>query len=115
MPYMLNGELLNIGSEPRLQDGTLWVPLRKLGTSLGGSADWISPNHVAVLYLNDHVITLTIGDPTVDIDGERAELQAAPFVEDGETWVPVRLFERNLGYQLSADAPNGIVDLTAVV
>ena len=115
MPYMLNGELLEISSEPRLQDGTLWVPLRKLGTALGGSADWISPNHVAVLYLNDHVITLTVGDPTADIDNEKFELQAAPFVEDGETWVPVRLFERNLGYTLAADARNSIVDLTATV
>jgi len=37
-------------------------------------------------------------------------LQAAPFIEDGETWVPVRLFEK-LGYALTADPQNGIVDL----
>ncbi|PQV65459.1 Copper amine oxidase N-terminal domain-containing protein [Abditibacterium utsteinense] len=111
MPYMLNGELLEIEGEPRLQDGTLWVPLRKLGGALGGKADWISENRVAALYLNDHVATLTIGDNTADVDGEQFELQAAPFVESGETWVPVRLFERGLGYTLSADPQSGIVDL----
>lgn len=113
MPYMVNGELLELASEPRLQDGTLWVPLRKLGSALGGNADWISPNRVAVLYLNDRIVTLTIGDKTADIDGEKLELQAAPFVEEGETWVPVRLFERGLGYGLSADPASGIVDLTS--
>ena len=112
MPYMLNGELLEISGEPRLEAGTLWVPLRKLGTALGGSADWIAENKVVALYLNDHVVTLTVGDQTADIDGERTELQAAPFVENGETWVPVRLFENNLGYSLSADPQSGIVDLT---
>lgn len=111
MPYMIGGELVEIGSEPRHQDGILWVPLRKLGHALGGNADWVAPNQVAVLYLRDRIITITIGDKTADIDGERRELQGAPFVDDGETWVPVRLFE-SLGYTLSADAQNGIVDLT---
>lgn len=112
MPYMLNGEVLSLDSEPRLQDGTLWVPLRKLGAALSGSADWISPNQVAVLYLNGHTVTITVGDKTVDVDGQSTELQAAPFVESGETWVPVRLFEGTLGYKLDADPQNGIVDLT---
>lgn len=113
MPYMLNGDMLEISGEPRLEAGTLWVPLRKLGAALGGSADWIAENKVVALYLNDHVVTLTVDDATADVDGEQFELQAAPFVENGETWVPVRLFERGLGYTLNADAQNGIVDLTA--
>ncbi len=111
MPYMIGGEMAEVGTEPRLQDGTMWVPLRKLGQALGGNADWVAPNRVAVLYLNGQIITLTIGDQTADVDGERRELQGAPFVEDGETWVPVRLFE-SLGYTLSADPQNGIVDLS---
>lgn len=111
MPYMLNGELLELTGEPRLQDSVLWVPLRKLGSALGGNADWIAENKVVALYLNDHIVTLTVGDETADVDGEQFEMQAAPFVESGETWVPVRLFERGLGYTLSADPENGIVDL----
>jgi hypothetical protein len=111
MPYVLNDEPLEIGSEPRLQDGTLWVPLRKLGEALGGKADWISPNHVAVLYYGERIATLTIGDTTADVDGERFELQDAPFLEGGETWVPVRFFERGLGFTLSAHPQSGTVDL----
>ena len=111
MPYIISGEMVELGSEPRHQDGILWVPLRKLGQALGGKADWVAPNQVAVLYLNDKIITLTVGDKTADVDGERRELQGAPFVEEGETWVPVRLFE-SLGYNLTADAPNAIVDLS---
>ena len=115
MPYMINGDLAEIGSEPRLQDGTLWVPFRKLGEALGGKADWIAPNQVVVLYLGERVATLTIGDQTADVDNERFELQAAPFVENGETWVPVRFFEQGLGYKLVADPQNGIVDLSVPV
>lgn len=112
MPYMLNGELLSVDSEPRLQDGTLWVPLRKLGAALGGKVDWEPTNGVAILYLNDHIATFQNGVKTVDFDGQSVELQAAPFVESGETWVPVRLFEKAFGYSLVADPQNGIVELT---
>jgi hypothetical protein len=113
MPYTIEGAPVEIGAEPRLQDGTLWVPLRKLGEALGGKADWISPNHVAVLYLGDRIATLTIGDVNADVDGTPLELQAAPFVENGETWVPVRFFEKGLGYTLSADPASASVELVA--
>lgn len=115
MPFMLNGELLEIGGEPRLESGTMWVPLRRLGNALGGKSDWLAENKVVALYLNDHIVTLTVGDNTADVDGEQFEMQAAPFVEEGETWVPVRLFERGLGYSLNADPQSGIVDLNASV
>jgi hypothetical protein len=112
MPYLFSGGVLNIEDEPRLKDGILWVPLRKLGEAIGGTADWVSPNHVAVLYLNQHIATFTVGEDSVDVDGTKIQLQAAPFVESGETWVPVRFFEKGLNYTLKADPPNGIVDLT---
>lgn len=112
MPYMLNGELVSVASEPRLHDGTLWVPLRKLGHALGGTVDWEPTTGVAILYLNDHIATFQNGAASVNFDGQDMALQAAPYVEDGETWVPVRLFESVFGYSLDADPQNGIVNLT---
>lgn len=115
MPYMLNGELLDVATEPRLQDGTMWVPLRKLATALGGNVDWESSNDVAILYLGDRVATIQAGQTAADVDGSAYQLQAAPFEEGGETWVPVRFFEDALGYTLTADPNNGIVDLSRSV
>jgi hypothetical protein len=112
MPYMLNGELISVASEPRLDSGTLWVPLRKLGHALGGTVDWEESSGVSILYLNDHVATFQAGAASVNFDGELIDLQAAPYVEEGETWVPVRVFEKAFGYSLVADPQNGIVELT---
>jgi len=112
MPYMLNGELLSVDSEPQLRDGTLWVPLRTLGSALGGKVDWEPDSGVAILYLNDHIATFQKDLASVNFDGEDIALQAAPYVQDGETWVPVRLFEKVFGYSLVADPQNGIVELT---
>jgi hypothetical protein len=112
MPYILNGETADIG-EPRLQDGTMFVPLRKLAQALGGSADYEPSTHSAILYLNDQIVTFTNGQNNVSLNGSEVTLQAAPFAEEGETWVPVRFFESVMGYKLSADPTNSIVELSA--
>lgn len=113
MPYILNGEMVSLNSEPRLKDGTMFVPLRAVTQALGGSADYEPSTHSAILYMNDQIITFSVGSTSVSINGTSQSLQAAPFVEEGETWVPVRFFEGVLGYKLNADSQNGIVELSA--
>lgn len=112
MPYILNGNSVDLG-EPRLQDGTLFVPLRKVAQALGGSADYEPSTNTAILYLNDQIATFSVGESSVSLNGSSVAIQAAPFVEDGETWVPVRFFEGVLGYKLNADPQNSIVELSA--
>ncbi len=111
MPYILNGEAVELG-EPRLENGTMFVPLRKLAQALGGSADYEPSTNTAILYLNDQIVSFTNGQNNVSLNGSNVSLQAAPFVEDGETWVPVRFFESVMGYKLNADPQNSIVELT---
>ncbi|HEX8834141.1 MAG TPA: copper amine oxidase N-terminal domain-containing protein [Abditibacteriaceae bacterium] len=115
MPYTFEGTSLEIGTEPQLQDGTLWVPLRSLGSALGGNVDWDPDNRVAILYLGGHIATVKIDDATVDVDGNLTTLRAAPYLSEGETWVPVRLFSEALGYNLNVDPGNKQVDLTSPV
>jgi hypothetical protein len=112
MPYIINGQSASI-TEPQNQGGTLWVPLREVATALGGTLDWDADNRVAIGYFGDSIATLKIDDPTADINGEKSELQEAPRLQDGETWVPVRFFNL-LGYNLAVDPQNSSVDITSV-
>ncbi len=112
MPYMLNGEMLEVATEPRVGSGTMYVPLRDVVVALGGKADWEPTTGTAIVYMDDKIITLKSNDNTVDVDGEKSELQAHPWIDNGEMMVPVRFFENTLGYGLDADAQNMIVSLT---
>ena len=114
MPYMLNGDLLEVATEPRVGSGTMYVPLRSLATAMGGKVDWEPSTETAILYMNDKIATLKSNDTTVDVDGEKTELQAHPWIDAGEMMVPVRFFENPLGYQLSADATNLIVSFSSM-
>ena len=112
MPYILNGIATEI-TEPELKDGTLWVPLRQVSQGLGGTMDWDPDNRVAILYLGLHIATLKIGDTTADVNGEKTELQAAPYLQDGETWVPVRFFNL-VGQQIVVNPQEKHVEMTTV-
>jgi len=112
MPYSIDGTPVEGAHEPRLKSGTLWVPLRQVSEALGASVDWDPANQVAIVYLGSDMATLKMGDATVDWNGEKRELQEAPYVEEGEAWVPVRFFEQTLGYKLNVGLENSQVDFT---
>lgn len=112
MPYTINGQSANI-AEPINKGGTMWVPFREIAKAVGGSVDWDADNRVAIGYFGSNMATLKIGDPTADINGEKTELQEAPMLQDGETWVPVR-FLNLLGYNVAVDPQTSSVDLTSV-
>ena len=105
--------MVSIEGEPRLQNGTMFVPLRKVAQALGGTADYEPSTGTAILYLNDQIATFTSGQSSVNFNGTQMALTGETFVEDGETWVPVRFFQSTLGYTMNADPQNGIVELSA--
>jgi hypothetical protein len=115
MPYSIDGQSIQISDEPQLRDGTLWVPLRALGEELGAKVDYEASNRVALVYHGDNIITVSIGQQSVDLNGQAHQLQAAPYVENGETWVPVRFFSNVLGFNLDADPSTGRVDFSSPV
>lgn len=112
MPYTFNGAPQDVAHEPQLVDGTMWVPLRAVAGTIGATADWDSANRVAILYAGTRIVTIKIGEANVDISGTPFKLQAAPYVDEGETWVPVRLFSEGLGYNVGVDLATKTVDIT---
>jgi len=108
----MDGVAQTLDSEPQLKDGTMWVPLRSVSGTLGATADWDASSGVAILYLGARIVTIKVGDANIDIDGSPFILQAAPYLENGETWVPVRLFSEGLGYNVGVDLGSKTVDIT---
>ncbi len=113
MPYIVNGQMAEISGEPRVQDGAMFVPLRKIAGALGATVDFEPSTGTAILYMNDQIATFTNGQSSVNLNGSDVAINGAPFVEEGETWVPVRFFESVMGLTMSADPQNGIVELSA--
>ena len=112
MPYILNGQTLAVAQEPQNKNGTLWVPLRALCEAIGSQVDWDPDSRVVNIYHNNLNVQVTPGDATVTAEGEQFELQEAPYLDNGDTWVPVRFFNQPVGYQLNVQLDQNLVELT---
>src|SRR5215212_5490305 len=113
MPYFVYGQEVAVSQEPQNKDGILWVPLRALSEALGASVDWdASTGAVNIQHPSRGSIQLTPGNIEVIVNREPHELQAAPYAEGGDTWVPVRFFNMQLGYALNVDLGSNRVEIS---
>ena len=112
MPYFVDGQQVDVPQEPQNKDGILWVPLRPLCEAVGASVTWDPNTGTVNIEHPKRRIELTPGNIEVIVSREAHELQAAPYVEDGETWVPVRFFNLQLGYGLNVDLGANRVEIT---
>lgn len=111
MPYTVNGEAVTVEHEPRLANGSMWVPLRPLAQALGAKVDYEPTTHAPIVYLGSDIITVQSGKTEVDINGSKATLASAPFIYEGDTFVPVRFFEHLPNVQVNANPNTLQVDL----
>ncbi len=112
MPYIVDGQPVEIEHEPRNEDGTLWVPVRPLSEALGATLEWDQELKQIMLHHPKANVQLNVGTADIISNNEPMSLQAAPFVDAGETWVPVRFFNTILGYALNVNLGENLVELT---
>src|SRR5687767_11588297 len=103
MPYIVDGQPVAIADEPKNENGTLWVPLRALSEAVGAKVDWDQDLQQIMIQHTKGNIQLNVGTNDLIMNSEPMSMQAAPYVENGETWVPVRFFNQILGYALNVN------------
>ena len=90
---------------PFIENGTTFVPIRKLMNALGVADENISYEDGVVTILGEDIeIKLIIGSTTAYVDGEEATLLAPPVIKDDRTYVPLRFISENLGYIVEFDS-----------
>src|SRR5687768_2726105 len=105
MAYTLNGQSYDF-AVPMLIDGTTFVPLGSVGDALGGIVDWDNMTKTATVEFGSNKVRVQADNPDVETAGGMESLQAAPFIESGTLWVPVRLFEQFLNCKIAVDGDN---------
>lgn len=98
-----NGQMIVFPDQmPKNRSGQVMVPLRALAEAMGGSVETADG---LVVRLGDRATFLTVGQDfmtVTDAAGERTvQMQAAPYVSQGRTYVPVRDFAEAQGWMVS--------------
>jgi len=99
----LNGTELYFDSEPIVKNQKTMVPVRKIFEALGSTVEWNGNTKTVTASGNDKNLNMTIGSNIAYVNGSIIQLETAPFIKDGMTFVPLRFISENLGAEVIWD------------
>ena len=74
-----------------------------MAESLGAKVGWDGNENKVTITDGDKKIELIIGKREITVNGKTEKLDAAPFIEDSRTLVPVRFISEALGAKVTYD------------
>ncbi len=89
----VNGSVITASAPFGAADGTVMVPVRAIAEALGWKVGW--KGETQTVFAGEH-LSFAIGNKTYQAHGLNIQLDAAPVLKDGVTYVPMDFFERVL-------------------
>ncbi len=86
----VNNTKLTAPVAPMLKDGTTMVPVATIFRAIGYNVEWNEANKSVIANNGVKTIILTVDKKTMIVDSRIINLDKAPFIENGTTFVPVR-------------------------
>ena len=86
----IDNEIVSFDIQPRLVGGRTMVPLRAIFEGLGATVDWNGDTQTVTAFNEVTIVTATIGQYTMTVNGTKKTMDVAPMVIDNRTLVPAR-------------------------
>lgn len=97
---------------PKIVNDRTMLPIRIVAENLGGTVTWNGALQRVTIQKGEDVILITIGADTAYVNGAAVKLDAAAFVENGRTYLPLRFVSENLGAQVTWNETEKTVTIT---
>lgn len=113
----LNGSVLYFDTQPRIVNGRTMVPMRTIFEMMGAKVEWDETNKTINAYKNNGEIKLSmqIGNFSMTKNDVVINLDVAPSIIDGRTFVPLAAIAQGFGASVMWFAPDAvIIELPAV-
>ncbi len=108
----LNGTPLELSQPPIVKDGVTLVPIRAVFEALGMDVSWNGGDNSVTAVKNGKSVFVTVGSSAARINGQAVELDQAPVIENGVTFVPLRVIGEAMGVDVAWDQENYTVVMT---
>jgi len=92
-----------------IENSRTYVPVRYLGDALGAETGWDEKTRTVTVTLDSKVVKLVIGSKALNIDGQTKQMDVAPLIKDGRTYLPARWVAEAFGYTVRWNAQNRTV------
>lgn len=99
----VDGVELYFSTEPLIKNQRTMVPMRKIFETLGAEVKWENETKTVLATTEGWKLRVTVGSTKAYVNGVPVEMDAAPFIQDGTTMVPLRFVSENLEAQVTWD------------
>jgi hypothetical protein len=99
----LDGEEITFHQQPVLKDGSTTVEFRPIFEKLGLHVDWDGATQTVIGTKEGLSLKLTLGQTSAVVNGSDIKLPAAPFLNQGYTFVPLRFVGEATGRKVLWD------------
>ncbi|MCS7459070.1 copper amine oxidase N-terminal domain-containing protein [Paenibacillus doosanensis] len=89
--------------QPYIEQGNTMVPMRSLFEKLGFTVEWDPGTQTATAVKGDLTLSLTVSKATAAVNQTQYNLEVAPQIKDGSTFIPLRFVSEASGSVVSWD------------
>jgi branched-chain amino acid transport system substrate-binding protein len=111
--YILNGMQLTMDVPPEIVNGRTFVPIRLIAETFGADVNWDGTTRTVTIKSDSATIILKISSTDAIVNGKTNKLDAAPFIKNGRTMVPIRLISESLGLSVYWEPQKKLVYISA--
>ncbi len=108
----LDDEKIECPVPARIDNGRTMVPMRAIFEAFGMEVEWNNDEKTVTATKDDKVIKLTVGEKTLYVNGEKVELDVAPYIASDTTLVPVRAVSESLDAEVVWNNEKRRVEIT---
>ena len=108
----LDDEKVECPVPARIENGRTMVPMRAIFEAFGMDVEWNNEEKSVTATKGDSVIKLTVGEKTLYVNGEKVEMDVAPYIASDTTLVPVRAVSESLDAEVVWNNEKRRVEIT---
>jgi hypothetical protein len=111
----VDGKATSVDAAPELVSSRTFVPIRFIAETFGSTVTWAAQTKSVTIVLGATTIGLQIGNKTAAINGKAIALEAAPYIKNSRTMVPLRVISESFGGDVVWDAALRTITITYTV
>ena len=98
---VINDQNIKIDTPPMVKGGRTYVPFRAVAEAFNAKVTYNSETRKVTAELDGVTVEMTIDRSDYTVNGETRQMDAAPFVENARTMIPVRYVAEPFGIKVS--------------